>query len=178
MNEQEKKDLETIKELMEKEHDQAYLEQFKFSILALLDIIDNQVEEQHKQRLANAVERMKETDLQPLQAKIDEATYELHKDDKYTATPAQVQFVESRKNNLNLNKFLSRTADNRLMTNYLINTRGMKVSKELRNSLHTQGFNELVEMIDKLHDKDRQEQNHVAQHKNAKSKTQSRKMSM
>ena len=176
--EQENKDKAAIRALMEEKRDQGYLEQFAFAQLALMDIIDNQVEEQHKQRLANAVERMKETDLQPLQAKIDEATYELHKDDKYTATPAQVQFVESRKNNLNLNKFLSRTADNRLMTNFLINTRGMKVSKELRNSLHTNGHDELVKMIDKLHDKDRQEQNHVAQHKQAKSKTQSRKMSM
>lgn len=163
MSEQEKKDLGTIKELMDKNYDQAYLEQFAFAEIAILDILDNECQEQDKQRLAGVAERLKATDLEPLQSKIDAATYELAFEDSYKATRPQKAFVESRKNGLDLNRLISRKADNELLTNYLIVNKGMRVSKELRNSLHTKGHDDLVDLIDKIHAKEQQTQNWNAQ---------------
>lgn len=177
--EQETQDKATIRALMEQKHDQAYLDSFCFAQLLLLDIIDNQVEEQHKQRLALAVERMKEPDLEPLQAKIDQATYELHREDSYTATPGQQLFVQSRRNNLSLNRMVSRHAHNKLLTNFLINSKGMKVSKELRDSLHTQGFDELVKAIDDKKEQERIKQNwHATKPAKTHTKSKSFKLSM
>ncbi|MCD0496803.1 hypothetical protein LP085_08075 [Achromobacter sp. MY14] len=174
---QEQKDKATIKELMEQSHDAAYLDNMHFAQLALLDLIDNQVEEQHKQRLAQAVERMKETDLEPLQAKIDQATYELHREDSYTATPGQQLFVQSRRNNLSMNRMVSTNAHNKLLTNFLIHSKGMKVSKELRDSLHTLGFDELVKEIDKKH-KDEQVRQNWHTSKPAKIHTKSKSLNI
>lgn len=156
---QEQKDKATINELMRQDRDAAYLDHFAYAQLALMDIIDNQVEEQHKQRLALAVERMNETDLEPLQAKIDQATYELHREDSYTATQGQQLFVQSRRKNMNLNRMVSTNAHNKLLTNFLIHSKGMKVSKELRDSLHTLGFDELVKAIDEKKEQERIRQN-------------------
>ncbi|MCP3658493.1 MAG: hypothetical protein GY734_21760 [Herbaspirillum sp.] len=176
---QEQKDKATIKELMEQSHDAAYLDNMHFAQLALLDLIDNQVEEQHKQRLAQAVERMKETDLEPLQAKIDQATYELHREDSYTATPGQQLFVQSRRNNLSMNRMVSTNAHNKLLTNFLINSKGMKVSKELRDSLHSQGFDELVKAIDEKKEQERIRQNwHASKPAKTHTKSKSLKLSM
>ena len=155
MNEQEKKDLETIKELMNKDYDQAYLEQFKFAELAILDLIDAECAEKDKQRLAAVAEKLKEPDLEPLQQKIDSAIYELAFEDEYKSTRAQQAFVSTRKNNLDLNRLVSRKADNQLLTNHLIVNKGMRVSRELRNSLHTNGHDELVRTIDSLQEKQR-----------------------
>lgn len=163
MNEQEKKDLGTIKELMDKDYDQAYLEQFAFAEIAILDIIDNECAEKDKQRLAEITERLKEPDLEPLQAKIDAAIYELAFTDDYKATERQQAFVSTRKNNLDLNRLVSRKADNQLLTNHLIVNKGMRVSRELRNSLHTKGHDDLVELIDKLQTKEQLQHNWNAQ---------------
>lgn len=153
MNEQEIKDLETIKELTSKDYDQAYLEQFRFSELALLDIIDNECKEKDKQRLAQLIEHLKEPYLLPLQEKIDSAIYELAFEDNYRGTTPQQAFVNGRKNSLNLNKLISNKADNQLLTNYLIINKGMKVSNELRNSLYTKGHDELVSVIDSINER-------------------------
>lgn len=146
----EQQDKDTIQALMNKDYDQAYLEQFAFAQLALLDIIDNECQEKDKQRLAAIAERLETPDLEPLQAKIDSAIYELAFTDDYKATERQQAFVSTRKNELNLNRLLSRKADNQLLTNYLIVNKGMRVSKELRNSLYTKGHDQLVELIDRL----------------------------
>lgn len=176
---QEQKDKATINELMRQDRDAAYLDHFAYAQLALMDIIDNRVEEQHKQRLALAVERMKEPDLEPLQAKIDQATYELHREDSYTATPGQQLFVQSRRNNLSLNRMVSTHAHNKLLTNFLINSKGMKVSKELRDSLHTQGFDELVKAIDDKKEQERIKQNwHATKPAKTHTKSKSFKLSM
>lgn len=175
MNEQEKKDLETIKELMNKDYDQAYLEQFKFSELAILDLIDSECAEKDKQRLAAVAEKLKEPDLEPLQQKIDSAIYELSFEDNYRATRPQQAFVETRKNGLDLNRLVSRKADNQLLTNHLIVNKCMRVSKELRNSLHTKGHDDLVSLIDKLQTKEQLEHN---QERPRPFKTKSKGMSL
>lgn len=163
MNEQEKKDLGTIKELMSKDYDQAYLEQFKFAELAILDLIDSECAEKDKQRLAEIAERLKEPDLENLQTKIDSAIYELTFEDNYRGTVPQKAFVETRKNNLDLNRLVSRKADNQLLTNHLIVNKGMRVSKELRNSLYTKGHDDLVNTIDSLQEKQRLSSNWESQ---------------
>jgi hypothetical protein len=147
---QEQQDKDTIKALMNKDYDQAYLEQFAFAELAILDIIDNECQDKDKHRLAAIAERLEKPDLEPLQAKIDSAIYELAFEDDYRGTRAQQAFLSTRKNELNLNRLLSRKADNELLTNYLIVEKRMRVSKELRNSLHTKGHDTLVELIDRL----------------------------
>lgn len=155
----ENKDEKEIKELMAKNYDAEYLEQFAFAHLALLDIIDNDVDEKHKQRIAMVVERMKEPDLEPLQAKIDAATYELCFEDNFRGTRPQVLFVESRKNNLNLNRLILRKADNKLLTNYLIVNKKMHISKNLISGLFTNGHTELVDLIEKIQAKENLKEN-------------------
>ena len=160
----EQKDRQTLKDLMSKEHDQVNLEQFAYARLALLDLIDNEIpNEKDKERLAAIAEKLTEPDLEPLQAKIDGAIYELTFEGAFKGTPPQQAFVDARKGNLDLNKLVSRKADNKLLTNYLIVNKGMPVSRELRNSLHTKGHDELVSLIDKLQATTTQEQNHKHQ---------------
>lgn len=178
MNEQEKKDLGTIKELMNKDHDQAYIEQFRFAELAILDLIDSECAEKDKQRLAEIAERLKEPDLEPLQQKINAAIYELAFEDNYRGTVPQKAFVETRKNGLDLNRLVSRKADNKLLTNHLIVNKGMRVSKELRNSLHTKGHDDLVELIDGIQAKEHRQQNWHAQERSRAIKTKSKSQSL
>jgi hypothetical protein len=160
---QEQQDKDAIKTLMNKNYDQGYLEQFKFAELAILDLIDNECKAEDKHRLAGVAHSMNKGELEPLQAKIDSAIFELAFEGEYKASKAQKAFVEGRKNGLDLNRLLSRKADNELLTNYLIVNKGMPISKELRNSLHTKGHDDLVELIDKLHSKEQKTQNWNAQ---------------
>ena len=161
----EQKDRQTLKDLMSKEHDQVNLEQFAYARLALLDLIDNEIpNDKDKERLAAIAEKLTEPDLEPLQAKIDTAIFELtYPDTQFRGTPQQQAFVDARKGNLDLTKLVSRKADNKLLTNYLIVNKSMPVSRELRNSLHTKGHDELVSLIDKLQATTTQEQNHKHQ---------------
>ena len=178
---QEQQDKDTLKALMNKDYDQAYLEQFAFAELAVLDIIDNECQDKDKHRLAAIAERLETADLEPLQAKIDSAIYELAFEDDYRGTRTQQAFVSTRKNELNVNRLLSRKADNELLTNYLIVTKGFRVSKELRNSLHTKGHDTLVELIDRLQTHEQLQANwnaQVNQERTRSAKTKAKAMSL
>lgn len=174
----EKKDKKTLNEIISKDHDAVYLQQFAYAELALLDLIDNEVPEKDKERLAAIVQELTEPDLQPLQAKIDKATYELMLEGEYRATAQQQKIVEERKGRLDLNRLVSRKADNKLLTNYLLVNKRMPVSKELRNSLHTNGHDDLVELIDKLQATATRDQSHSAQQEQKRVKAKTLKLKM
>jgi hypothetical protein len=176
----EKKDRQTLKDLMNKEHDEVNLEQFCFASIALLDIIDTHADNKDKERLAAIAEKLTEPDLENLQTKIDTAIFELgNPDNTFRGTPTQQAFVNARKGNLDLTKLVSRKADNKLLTNYLIGTKKMPVSNELKRNLHANGHDDLLNLIKKLQDNEKQEQNNIASHleeKKVKTKTLSLKM--
>jgi len=130
-------------------NNQSYLAQFGFAELAVLDMIDAYIEPTEKETYFNVAIKMSQDELKPLQDKIDVAIYELRHEDSYTATDSQKAFVEHHKESINLYSLLSSKADNTLLSNYLLINKQMPVTQEFRNHLHTNGHDELVQLVDK-----------------------------
>jgi len=160
-------DQKTLKEYIKQDYDDQYISQFGFSFLCLLDIIDMQANEKDKERLAATLETLTEKDLNPLQVKIDKAIMEYELASEYKGTERQQQILTYHKNNMDLNKLVSRKADNRLLTNYLIVDKKMPVSNELKRNLHANGHDELLKVIDSI-----QENQRVSEHQEHKTKKQ------
>lgn len=156
-------DQKQLKEYIKQDHDQQYLSQFGFAHLAMLDIIDMQANEKDKERLAAALETLTEKDLDPLQVKIDKAIMEFDLATEYKGTERQQQILSYHKNNIDLNKLVSRKADNNLLTNYLIVQKGMPVSNELKRNLHANGHDKLLKVIDGLQENQRIAENQIYQ---------------
>lgn len=160
-------DQKTLKEYIKQDHDHKYISQFCFAHLAMLDIIDMQANEKDKERLAATLETLTEKDLNPLQVKIDKAIMEYELASEYKGTERQQQILNYHKNNMDLNKLVSRKADNKLLTNYLIVDKKMPISNELKRNLHANGHDELLKVIDSL-----QENQRVSEHQEHKAKKQ------
>lgn len=161
-------DQKTLKEYIKQDYDQKWISQFGFSVLCLLDIIDMQANEKDKERLAATLETLTEKDLEPLQVKIDKAIMEYELASEYKGTDRQQQILTYHKNNIDLNKLVSRKADNKLLTNYLIVQKKMPVSNELKRNLHANGHDELLKVIDSLQENQRVSDNQ--EHKAKKQK--------